>query len=188
MPESLNAIEFGCVNWRGEYAIRRVTPTRISWGATKYHPKMQWLLEGFDHDKNAPRDFALADCDFTASHDDKEPEISGHAPALDDKPAQVEMPEEALCSEILSELNRARSKFPGRNVSFAALIEEVGELATAVFEESADRVRKEAVQVAVMAMRIVLDGDHTFEPRRREKGLDALDPATRDFGEKREIR
>lgn len=82
--------------------------------------------------------------------------------------------EQVLASEILAELTRARTKFPGKNVTFAALVEEVGELATATFEESRDRVRKEAVQVAVMAMRMVLDGDHTFDDWRAEKGLDPL--------------
>ena len=47
-------------------------------------------------------------------------------------------------------------------------------MATATFEESRERVRKEAVQVAVMAMRMVLDGDHSFDEWRREKGLDPL--------------
>ena len=87
--------------------------------------------------------------------------------------------EQQLADEILAELVRARAKFPGKNVTFAALVEEVGELATAVFEESAERVRKEAVQVAVMAMRMVLDGDHTFDEWRARKGLDHLDPAQR---------
>jgi hypothetical protein len=88
-------------------------------------------------------------------------------------------PERQLATDILAELVRARAKFPGKNVTFAALVEEVGELATAIFEESAERVRKEAVQVAVMAMRVVLDGDHAYEPWRWEKGLDPLDPAIR---------
>lgn len=87
--------------------------------------------------------------------------------------------EERLSNEILAELNRARTKFPGKNVTFAALVEEVGELATALFEESSDRVRKEAVQVAVMAMRVILDGDHVYEPWRAEKGLGPMDPASR---------
>lgn len=82
--------------------------------------------------------------------------------------------ERVMADEILSELIRARTKFPGKNVTFAALVEEVGELATATFEEGRDRVRKEAVQVAVMAMRMVLDGDHTFDSWRAEKGLDPL--------------
>lgn len=83
-------------------------------------------------------------------------------------------PEHRLAADILAELVRARAKFPGRNVTFAALIEEVRELAKATFEEPRAHVRKEAVQVAVMAMRMVLDGDHTFDAWRAAKGLDAL--------------
>lgn len=82
--------------------------------------------------------------------------------------------ERALAAEILAELVRARAKFPGKNVTFAALVEEVGELATATFSEPRDNVRKEAVQVAVMAMRMVLDGDHTFDAWRDERDLDPL--------------
>lgn len=93
-------------------------------------------------------------------------------------PPKAEITEEqALADEILAELVRARTKFPGKNVTFAALVEEVGELATATFEEGRDRVRKEAVQVAVMAMRMVLDGDHTFDNWRADKGLDPLTAA-----------
>lgn len=36
--------------------------------------------------------------------------------------------------------------------------------------------RKDVVRVAVMAMRVVLDGDHTLDQWRRDKGLDALTP------------
>ena len=82
--------------------------------------------------------------------------------------------EEKVMGEILAELTRAREKFPGKNVTFAALVEEVGEVATAIFEESRENVRKEAIQVAVMACRLILDGDETYEPWRKEKGLDTL--------------
>lgn len=82
--------------------------------------------------------------------------------------------ERQLIEEVLAELVRARTKFPGDNVTTLALMEEVGELATATFEESAIRVRKEAVQVACMAMRVVLDGDATLVDWRRNKGLDQL--------------
>jgi NTP pyrophosphatase (non-canonical NTP hydrolase) len=82
----------------------------------------------------------------------------------------------ALIEDILAELGQARAKFPGKNVTFAALVEEVGELATALFSESQERVREEAIQVAVMAMRIVLDGDHTFDDWRLSKSLDSLTP------------
>lgn len=82
--------------------------------------------------------------------------------------------EEQLAYEILAELRRARAKFPGDNVTTLALMEEVGELAKATFEESRTRVRKEAVQVATMAMRVVLDGDQSLDLWRAGKGLDSL--------------
>ncbi|MCY6381084.1 hypothetical protein [Hoeflea prorocentri] len=79
-----------------------------------------------------------------------------------------------LFSEIREELERARAKFPGDGVTMLALMEEVGELAKASFEEPRANVRKEAVQVAVMAMRVVLDGDSSLSEWRQQKGLDPL--------------
>lgn len=81
---------------------------------------------------------------------------------------------EIVTNEILDELARARIKFPGDNVTMLALMEEVGELAKATFEEPRAAVRKEAIQVAVMAMRVVLDGDATLDQWRASKGLDPL--------------
>lgn len=83
-------------------------------------------------------------------------------------------PELVLVNEILGELQRARAKFPGENVTMLALGEEYGELCKASFEESREKVRKEAVQVATMAMRVVLDGDSTLDAWRFQKGLDPL--------------
>lgn len=83
---------------------------------------------------------------------------------------------ETLIEEIIAELARARAKFPGDNATFHALTEEVGELAKAMMEEPRHAVRKEAVQVAVMAMRVVLDGDATMAGWRAMKGLDPLVP------------
>lgn len=79
-----------------------------------------------------------------------------------------------LFSEIQAELARARSKIPGDGVTMLALMEEVGELAKATFEEPKAQVREEAIQVAVMAMRVILDGDGTLRDWRRDKGLDPL--------------
>jgi len=48
-------------NWRGETSVRTITPIRVWFGSTDWHPEPQWLLRAFDHDKNAERDFALKD-------------------------------------------------------------------------------------------------------------------------------
>lgn len=48
-------------NYRGEFSVRRVRPLAINFGSTEWHPKNQWLLRGFDFDKNDYRDFALSD-------------------------------------------------------------------------------------------------------------------------------
>ena len=64
-PGSDRNIKFNYFNWRGDFGTRRVTPERVWWGATKHHPVAQWIMSGFDHDKGANRDFALADCDFS---------------------------------------------------------------------------------------------------------------------------
>lgn len=48
-------------NWRGEIAERVIEPQRIWFGTTQWHPTSQWLLHAYDQDRNAERDFALAD-------------------------------------------------------------------------------------------------------------------------------
>lgn len=79
-----------------------------------------------------------------------------------------------LIFEIVAELARARAKFPGENVTMAALVDEVIDLTKATFEQSRAAVRKEATQVAVMAMRVVLDGDQSLDSWRAARGLDPL--------------
>lgn len=48
-------------NYRGETAERTITPKRVWYGISDWHPVPQWFLTAFDHDKNADRDFALRD-------------------------------------------------------------------------------------------------------------------------------
>ena len=72
-----------------------------------------------------------------------------------------------LFAEIADELARARAKFPKQDVwiTLAALTEEVGELNQAILQRVQDfentptvtQIREEAVQVAVMALRVALD-------------------------------
>lgn len=59
--------------------------------------------------------------------------------------------------EIVSELRRARSKFPGNDRLFKALVEEVGEVAKAMLEGG--DVRGEACQVATVAIRLMTEGE-----------------------------
>ena len=81
---------------------------------------------------------------------------------------------DAFLSEVRDELQRARAKFPGDTLQTVALAEEFGELCKAVLDEPAARVRREAVQTAVMAARVALDGDGSVNEWRKKKGLDAL--------------
>lgn len=83
-------------------------------------------------------------------------------------------PVDAFLDDVRAELIRARAKFPGDRIMTIALAEEFGELAKAVLDEPAANVRKEAVQTAVMAARIVLDGDGSVNEWRAAKGLDPL--------------
>jgi predicted DNA-binding transcriptional regulator YafY len=48
-------------NWKGEVKIRRITPKKIWFGSTEWHPQEQWILDAFDEDKQADRSFAMAD-------------------------------------------------------------------------------------------------------------------------------
>jgi hypothetical protein len=81
---------------------------------------------------------------------------------------------DAFLEEVRAELIRARAKFPGDRIMTIALAEEFGELCKAVLDEPAANVRKEAVQTAVMAARVVLDGDGSVNDWRAAKGLDPL--------------
>jgi NTP pyrophosphatase (non-canonical NTP hydrolase) len=70
-------------------------------------------------------------------------------------------------SDVGDEVVRAREKFPSPNLVFAALVEEVGELAQAMLKRAAgkdtyEHIRSEAVQVAAMALRVAVDGDPSF--------------------------
>lgn len=81
---------------------------------------------------------------------------------------------EAFLDEVRQELMRARRLFPGDRIMGLAFTEEAGELVKAMLDEPSANVRKEAVQVATMAARIVLDGDSSVVEWRRGKGLDQI--------------
>ena len=66
--------------------------------------------------------------------------------------------------DLAEEVLRAREKFPSNRFLLAALTEEVGELAKAYLQrEGRDAIRKEALAVACVAMRIYEEGDAIFD-------------------------
>lgn len=68
--------------------------------------------------------------------------------------------------DISEEVARARRKFPGNRFMLAALTEEVGELAQAMLQKKGPTdIRREAVQVAAVAVRIIEEGDASFRSR-----------------------
>jgi predicted DNA-binding transcriptional regulator YafY len=48
-------------NYKGETAYRNIVPDKIWFGATDWHKEPQWLLDAFDLEKEAVRNFALKD-------------------------------------------------------------------------------------------------------------------------------
>lgn len=88
--------------------------------------------------------------------------------------AQQSDPVEDFLDQVRAELAHARSKFPGDRIMTLAMAEEFGELVKAVLDEHSSDVRKEAVQTAAMAARVILDGDASVNDWRAAKGLDPL--------------
>lgn len=83
------------------------------------------------------------------------------------------MTEDDFFEAVRAELERARTKFPGRRLMGLAMVEEAGELAKALLDEPCSAIRKEAIQTATMAARVALDGDESVDELRKIKGLDA---------------
>jgi hypothetical protein len=71
--------------------------------------------------------------------------------------------DELSIADLNHEVAFARHRFPGNALLLAALFEEGGELAKELLQRGGrERVRKEALQVACVAMRIYEEGDATF--------------------------
>jgi len=88
-----------------------------------------------------------------------------------DEPAKVSEDSSIIrfLAEVDKEILRARAKFPDNKHLLGELMEEVGELAKAHLEdESYERKRTEAVQVACVAARIAMDRDGDYEPVERD--------------------
>jgi hypothetical protein len=89
---------------------------------------------------------------------------------------------QAALQETLRELQRARTKFPGTQHTYVALMEEVGELCQALIDHEFGKgaptaVRAEAIQVACMAVRLATEGDDDYGFS-RAPGAEPLERAT----------
>lgn len=62
-----NPIKFKYTNYKGVTSIRTVEPVSILITHNAWHPDDQWMLHGYDFDKQAMRTFALDQCDFTVT-------------------------------------------------------------------------------------------------------------------------
>lgn len=79
-------------------------------------------------------------------------------------------------NDVQAEYHSSKQKFPENLYNLNALVEEVGELSQAMLQlqqetakgKTAADVRKEAVQVANMALRIAIEGDSTLPAYRPE--------------------
>lgn len=57
----MNPVTLIYTNYRDETSERTITPQRVWYGSTEWHPEPQWLITAFDHKKHASRDFTLKD-------------------------------------------------------------------------------------------------------------------------------
>lgn len=75
--------------------------------------------------------------------------------------ATLTIPEDII-EDISAEILRARAKFPGAYNLNTALMEEVGEFASAQMQGRSADVRKEGIQVISTVLRIMLEGDQSL--------------------------
>lgn len=54
-------VTFTYKNYRGETSVRLVRPITIAFGQNGFHPEPQWLMHGWDLNKDAERTFAMKD-------------------------------------------------------------------------------------------------------------------------------
>lgn len=78
------------------------------------------------------------------------------------------MSDAEFVATVAEELKRPRNKFPGSNATFAAFVEEVGEVGKALMCEPWNDLVREAVQVACMAQRLATEGDVTMRAFRNK--------------------
>lgn len=59
--ENQHVVRILYTNYKNETGYRNIMPEKIWFGATEWHREDQWLLDAFDLEKNAVRNFAMKD-------------------------------------------------------------------------------------------------------------------------------
>ncbi len=54
-------VKIDYTNYRGERKERLIIPHALRWASTEWEPETQWILEAYDIQKEARRDFAIQD-------------------------------------------------------------------------------------------------------------------------------
>lgn len=86
---------------------------------------------------------------------------------IDDRKVLIDNESLHFMADVITEVGAATAKFPQPNPTFAALVEEVGEVAKALMDLQLGKathadVYNECRQVAAMATRIAIEGDPAF--------------------------
>lgn len=88
--------------------------------------------------------------------------VCQHATDKEYQRGRVDSRDSLFLNALCAELEMARFKFPER-ITMAVLVEEVGEVARALQEQSREAIYFECVQVAAMAMRMATEGCREYE-------------------------
>ena len=59
--ESKKVVKILYTNYRGETNFRNIIPETLWFGVTIWHKEEQWLLDAYDIEKDAVRNFAMRD-------------------------------------------------------------------------------------------------------------------------------
>ena len=88
-------------NYKGEVSWRTITPIEVWYGTTEWHNQLQWFLKAQDHNRQALRDFALANFLGDTWNDAKV--VNGdHKAAMDREFAEISKRAAALGYQIVS--------------------------------------------------------------------------------------